>query len=122
MLKKEKIKALMKLNHLVNINGDPEEIARLRAMLSQDGTDEKGSKEIKPVKRIGISEEQYFRLKALQFTEAEIAFALMVSSATINELKKSLDSRTLKEGIEKYEQHRIIENFNKSRKKRWRHL
>lgn len=120
-----KARKLVLLDHLVQTNGDAAQIAKLRRELNVD--EKRSAKPVqKRVKRDKLDkdllEKQYFRLRALQLTDQEIAFALVISSAAISELKMSFADDEYIEKVEEYDDSRIVQNFRRMRKKRWRDL
>ena len=126
-MKKDVTKArkLVLLDHLVQTNGDAAQIAKLRRELNIN-TERSAPPVQKRTKREQLDnsllEKQYFRLRALQLTDQEIAFALVISSASISELKMGFEDDEYIEKVEEYDEHRVVRNFKRMRKKRWRDL
>lgn len=120
-----KIHKLLELDHLVQTNGDAAQIAKLRRELNINEKNSAPSVQ-KRTKRDQLDksllEKQYFRLRALQLTDSEITFALSVSSVTIAELRNQFTEDEYIEKVEEYDDTRIVQNFRRMRKKRWRDL
>lgn len=120
-----KARKLILLGHLVQTNGDAAQIAKLRRELNIN-TERSAPPVQKRTKReqldSSLLEKQYFRLRALQLTDSEIAFALVISSTTIVELRNQFTEDEYIEKVEEYDDTRVVQNFRRMRKKRWRDL
>lgn len=109
-MKKDNIKKLLELERLVEQGIENERTRELRLELGMNVQE----------KEMDFSqlEKQFFRLRALQLTEQEIAFALGIGPVKISKMKQGFTNEELDERIEYYEKHRIVLNHMKQREKR----
>ena len=105
MDKREKRKMLYELERLTEMNGDKERISELREQL---GMPPEGKTET-----YNFTEEQFFRMKALRLTEAEIAFLTSTNVRKVRHFKDRYTKEELEEGIGKYGNYSAIRHSSR---------
>lgn len=125
--KKERVKMLIELDHLVRYDGDKNRIKELRDMI---GGKETASREgFSKSKNNGslkydmeLLKTQYTRMRALGMSLAEISFALGISSRTIYDMINNESIEVIDAIIDGYKEHKVVVNSEKQKKKRWKNL
>ena len=107
---KEKVRKMRELEQLIQQGFNDARVQKLRTELGLVLADSES-----------LLEKQYLRLRAFDLTEREIAFALGVSSRTIAEMKSAYNNDELEEKLESYATHRLVVNYKRQRKRRWKY-
>lgn len=124
MDKKIRRQKLLTLDHLVRSGGDEEQIKALRAELSDD-TEKEVEKNLPGTKsrdEFKLIAKSYFKMKAMEMLDCEIAFCLGIAPTKLAAVKKQLGEKDIEKGVDVYAEHKVIKAYKKNRKGRWRNL
>lgn len=107
MDKRQKRKMLYELEHLTQTKGDKNHIAELREQLGMEAEEKEET--------YNFTEEQFFRMKALCLTEAEMAFITSTNARKVRHFRDKYTKEELEKGIEKYENYSAVRHSKRIR-------
>lgn len=107
MDKRQKRNMLYELEHLTQTNGDKNRIAELREQLGMNVEEKE--------EMYNFDEVQFFRMKALRLTDAEMAFLTSSNASDIRRFKKQYTKEELKKEIERYENYSAVRGSKRAR-------
>ncbi|KGR88708.1 hypothetical protein [Lysinibacillus odysseyi] len=107
MDKRQKRKMLYELEHLIQTKGDKNRIAELRDQLGMEVEEKEET--------YTFTEEQFFRMKALGLTEAEMAFITSTNARKVRYFREKYTKEQLEEGIKKYGTYSAVRHSARAR-------